>query len=159
MIDFVSIRNAIIGGLHTAMDVPVIDGNSTNKKPEYPYISFVITTPFNREFSNPREQTFSDTTQTRKEEITMTVSFNAHSNSFDEAHTTALDAIRFFEFESNLYASGVVVINTLPAENRDVLLVDQRERRVGFDVLFRVESDLTRELTTIDDVDFDVNIE
>ena len=152
MINFANVRNAIIGGLNTHLNMLVIDGNTVNRKPPYPYMSYVITTAYSKEFENPKSVTFDTDTLTRQEDALMTFSFNAHSLDYDEAHQTILNAIEYFEFQEDLYDSNIVVVNTLPLENRSFLLVDQRERRVGFDVIIRVESSVTKTQDPIDEL-------
>jgi len=156
MINFQAIRNEIIGSLSSFLEIPVIDGNTVNKKPNYPYGSYVVTTLSSKEFENPREIDFTNTVNTRKEDLTMTISFNFYGLSLDDANLKAFKALEYFEFYETLSESDskIVVVNTTDVQNRDVLLVDQRERRAGFDVIFRVESVLTKAITNIDDFEY-----
>lgn len=158
MIDFVSIRNSIITGLNNHLSVPVIDGNTVNKKPNYPYVSFVITTTFSEDFENEKSLTYDGANTTRTEDGQMVISFTTHSNDYDQSRLLGLNALSYFEFYEELNANGIVVVNTTPLTDRDVLLVDTMERRVGFDTMFRVQSTLTRTDVPITDVDVNYNI-
>lgn len=160
MIDFVSIRNAIIGGLSTHLGLDVVEGNSNFAKEDYPYVSFVITSTFSGEFENPKSEIYDDGVTTRKEDGRMVISFNAHSLDYDEAHTVGLDAISYFEFigSEELYESNIVVVDTDELEDRNILIVDEQERRLQFDATFRIESVLEKNVTNIDEANVDINI-
>jgi len=162
MIGFVDIRNAIIGGLnaHLGSDVDVVEGNSVFNKEDYPYVSYVIISTFSGEFENPKSESYDNGTFTRKEDGRMVISFNAHSLDYDEAHVTGLDAISYFEFfgSEELYESNIVVVDTEELTDRAILIVDEQERRLQFDVTFRVESVLEKNITNIDEANIDYNI-
>lgn len=160
MIDFVSVTTAIIDGLSTHLDKDVVEGNSNFNKEDYPYVSFVITSTFSGEFENPKSEIYDNGVFTRKEDARMIISFHAHSLDYDEAHTVGLDAISYFEFfgSDELYESNIVVVDTDELEDRTILIVDEQERRVQFDAIFRIESVLEKNVTNIDEANVDLNI-
>lgn len=161
MIDFTAIRNAIVSGLNDYIsDGIVIEAGTVNKKPSYPYVSFTAISPYNEEFENPKAILFDDSNEKiiRIEDAEIVFSFSIHSNVYDEAHALALEVKRYFEFDNQLSPSGIAIKDTSAIQNRDVLLVEQRERRLGFDVTIRVESVIESNVSVIENVNWDLNI-
>lgn len=159
MIDHITIRNNIINGLHNYLGVLVIQGNSVNEKPDYPYFSYIITTTFNEEFENPKENSFNQLTNTRKEDGTIVFSFKSLSNNLDESINKALLAHKYFKLDGidELYENGITVKEVTSVQNRDIMLIEQYEFTNGFDVIFRIESNLTKNIINIENVNIEIN--
>lgn len=159
MIDFTSIRNIIISGLSDYLDVLVIDSSSVNEKPDYPYFSFTVTTSFSEEFENPKENSFYDDENIYKEDGNITFSFKSLSNNTDESINNAIKAVKYFKLYGvdYLYENNISIKEVTNVENRNALMIEVYEVTNGFDVIFRVESNLIKDIINIEDVNVDIN--
>jgi len=164
VINITKIRNDIVAGLYSYMNIPVIFMQQNKPKPPYPFISYKITTPFTNDSqeilttekvasSNPNFDY--DIQYTRSEQPQMTISITAYSKDIGESENKALEALGWFKFIGRDYleGKGIVVVDTTAVQNRDTLIVDDYERRIGFDVILRVKSILTKTVETIEDTD------
>ncbi|MFT9493417.1 phage neck terminator protein [Anaerosolibacter sp.] len=173
MIDFIDIRNHIVLGLHNFTQRPVILMEQAYPKPkkadkktiDYPFFTYKFTTPYISESHEPSYSTEKvassdenfeyDLKYTRHEMSQISLSITAYSLDSDQSYQNALEAVKWFEFigEDYLMSKGIVVIDTGNLQNRDTLIVDDYERRVGFDVRLRVDSIVTKTLETIETTD------
>lgn len=133
MIDYDGVRSTVIKGLVSYINYPVIRSNQNAKPPDYPYISYTITT---------LEKTTGGTyciaeDGTRYKAVRQIWSITALSDNASESVNIALKAKEYFNLVGNIHLSdnGVIVEETTDVTNRDNLLTTEYEYRNGFDVV------------------------
>lgn len=166
MIDHAPIRNAIVGGLTQHLERPVVMLDQGAPKPAYPFVIYRFTSGLIEEPGLPAETGDAvssedptwrhDYQYTQRSQPTAVLSLIAISRDPDEAYQLALDALAWFRFHGYdaLKAAGVVVVRAASGiQNRDTLIVDDYERRQGFDLVLRMSSELVRRVSTIESVE------
>lgn len=162
MIDFPAIRNVLVKELATFLSSQVVMLDQAHKKPPLPFLGYKVTTPYAPERGGAAETDETvpsanpdfeyDIERTATEQPTMTISFTAYADTEDEAVALALQAqewVRFSGYDT-LSDNNMVVVETTAVQNRDTLLVDDYERRQGFDVILRVTSQSTKRIDTLE---------
>ena len=96
--------------------------------------------------SNEIENKLVDLKETLSSNVEITFSFNAYSLSSLEAKNLGKLAHDYFRFAGYQYLSdnGIIVVDVGNVQNRDLLEVDQYERREGFDVRIRTLDTIER---------------
>jgi hypothetical protein len=159
-----AIRNGIVAGLYNHLQKPVIMAEQAENKPTYPYLSYKFIVPYNPDTGrgievsklipsdNPDFEY--DFEETKIQQPTMTISFTAYSLDSLESQELALKAREWMDHIGyyDLKRLGVVVVSVEAMGNRDTLIVDEYERKVGFDVIIRVVHEVKRRLETIEEV-------
>lgn len=136
MIDVRKTEIIIADGLSKFIDCPVIASNQPVPTPEYPYISYTITTAY---VSNVKGFCI-DSDGTRFKEFNQIWSFTSQSDNDTESLTNALKVKNYFDLAGNTYLSdnGVVAVKTSNITNRDNIISINFEYRNGLDVTFRL---------------------
>lgn len=165
MIDYAQIRDDIISELTTFLGHKVIVMDDNHPKPKYPFMTFNIINPYTPESPHGNETYMAvastdpdweyDIIEIRSEQPTITISMTAYSCELDEAEELALQALSWFKFYGLDYLDDkeIVIIETTQVQERDTLLINDYERRKGFDVKIRVLSELENRISTIETVD------
>jgi hypothetical protein len=165
VIDFKVISETIKDGLYNWLkgkgyECPVIMANQTLPIPNYPYISYTITST-----AVTNGGTFSVTSDyTRFKPMTQIWSFTVQSNDDKATTDIALLAYDWFSLVSNTYLSdnGIVVQRVGNITNRDNLLTIEYEYRQGFDVEFSLLHTISAEdsetAETIETVEFNKEV-
>ena len=166
MINLAEIRTVILTGLRGRLQkqwpaAAVVMAEPGRPEPEKPFVTMNFASPYIPERGLPSETyttAGADIEITQKRHVTTVCSFNIYAQGYDLSREIGLEAQAWFEFfgYEHLNMPGIVVAEVMPLQNRDVYLVDSYDRRVGFDVRFRVGSELVRELTTIATVDLEM---
>ena len=154
------IRNKIVKGLHEHTGVTIVPTDTADRKPDYPYISYKIT-------SSHDANTFSlvdklikaadpkfahDIQVNRLEQPIITISINAYGENDGIAYDLAVKARDWFTFHGELYFIdlNVVVVNATNISDRTQQIVDDYERRHGFDVRIRSARAIAKRVETIE---------
>ena len=156
MIKYADIRTAMVSGLWEHMDIPIILANHNAPKPDYPFGRYTFTTP--QQGFYPRSGFYSVEEEgemldyKRQDEGRMVLSLTFCSDDSTEAHEKALEAAAWFAWKGYFYLKekGIIVVRVEAMTNRDTLIVDDYERRIGFDVQLRVDSSSTKEIESIE---------
>jgi len=163
-----TIRNGIVTGLHQHTGVTVVPNNTTDHRPDYPYITYQI-------IGSHKSNTFSlvdevipstnpdfeyDVKVIRKEQQPFSLSINAYSNTEEEAYSLAEKARDWFTFHGDLYFVGmnIAIIVAGNINDRTQLIVDDYERRYGFDVRIRAARAITKRVETIESHNFNSTV-
>lgn len=145
MIDFKRTEEAVITGLEKATGRPVVAANQTSRPtPEYPYLSFTITSPY---IANKGQYSvLADMTMAK--EARQIWSVTAQSSDWDQAMRLILRARDFLEITGRQYLKDrdVVVEGVGNIVNRDNLLSVMYEHRNGFDVTFLLVDEIKTRL-------------
>ena len=125
--------NDMVKGLYAHIGKPVVRGNQSTPRPPKPYLQYV-----------PLVETLDQGTGNESQEgidyqNNLSVSFSCFGNTPQEAYELAKKALRWFKYYGYDYliSKGIVVVEALSIETRDVLEVDKYDYRQGFDVVFR----------------------
>ncbi len=139
MVDNVKLRETVISGLKKHLRVPVIRSSQNAEPPEYPYLSFTVTTV--ESANNGTWGVYSDGKD--RIPVKQTWSITALSENDLESVTLAEKA-RDFSCHSGvcyLRDRGVIIEKATAITNRDNMITIEYEHRNGFDVVFWVMSE------------------
>lgn len=159
MISHADIRNKLVSGLHKFMDMLVVQQSSIGDQPEYPFITYTVTSPY-LQLGQPERYTqeIDGSIVTRsKEHYEQVYSFTIASKDEDEAMDKCLQAIQYFKFygTQDLADQNIVIVKISSISARDNMITIDYERRYGFDVRIRVAYEETMLTTdTIDNISF-----
>lgn len=135
--------------LEEHMDCPVIFSDQAGPKPSYPYITINETVsyiPARGQSTVQEEHLTEDIKVTASSQPTVSLSITAYSNTIPESIEVAQKAYDWFDFVGyyQLKRDGYVVVEVQSIMNRDSLIVDDYERKRGFDVELRFVHEQTR---------------
>ncbi len=163
MINFSTLRTAIFTGLNSHFDdsdVIVIEANQSQQKPPYPYITIL----FGGVMESGQSHTGSvyiiddgdddiDYLLARNQRLTLSVTSIADNSA--DAQQNAIEAHEWFKWQGvqHLKDNDIVVAGYEAMTNRDSIIVDQWERRIGFDVYLRVLGQSTRKESWIGQIE------
>lgn len=142
MIDYAAVRSAIVRSLAAALGIPVIMGDQTGEMPPYPFVTYKMTSPHLAPAHGVEsvENVDRGIRRTQEKQVEIVFSFTVHSANADEAYQRCYALIEYFDFagRDTLRGAGITVVEVTNAQNRDVFLTVEYERRVGCDMRFRV---------------------
>ncbi|AKG05523.1 hypothetical protein AAV35_012690 [Salimicrobium jeotgali] len=149
------VRNRLVKALYDYLQIPIIPDDEDTGVPPSPYVVYSVTTDNVKNGSDTisyaeASDSFTKTYTNQKE---VSYSFNAHSDSRDEALEMCYRLIEFFERVGveTLSREGIAVIEVMPTQNRSIMLGDYYERRHGFDVRLRYVDRSEHTVETIDE--------
>ena len=148
------LRNMIVQKLHAYLDKPVVMVTSPQNKPTYPFIGYTITSYALDSFGRPIYE-YGDDYKAKLSQETV-FSFTAYSRDDAEAKDLAMDARDFFHHTGRqaLRDENLVVAGMTGLASRDSLIVDDCERRAGFDVTIRTTRELVEDVGLIETWNF-----
>jgi hypothetical protein len=152
------LRNNLVAAIQAHTGSLIIPQDSEGERPEGKHATYKITSTGGP--AAGRETTLyipgpdALVMQSEKEER-LTISFTAYSFDADESFALAEQIREFFAFygEDVLRANNAVVDELTEVDNRDEFLIDEYERKNGFDVIIRILREFQRS------VDFFENVE
>ncbi len=150
MINYENIRNKIVSGLYEYMQTPIVPADQANRKPVYPYVSYKFVSLYIPEpgfkaqdeqlIASPNPDFALDIKQISSDQPNMVLSFTAISKSDIESAGVASEVRDWFSIHGYdfLKEQNIVVVESTTATDRTGLMIDDYERRYGFDVRLRV---------------------
>lgn len=150
--DYATMKNGIVSGLYQRLQVPVVPTDTTQPKPPYPFVSYKFTTLYRPDASvmvrAPVENTPEpelkpdfeyDVEYTLKEQPQMVLSISTYSLDEAAAYNLAIQVQDWFKLHGYRYLkeNNLIVVNTTALQDRSILIVDNFEKRIGFDVTLR----------------------
>ena len=163
----ITIRNTLIKALHEHLQCPIVPTDTAARKPDYPYASYKITSTQNNETFWLEDETVPsinpvfeyDVLTTRFEQPQFTISFNTYSNDEEIAYNLAVKARDWFTFHGDLLFvdMSIVVVHASNISDRTQQIVDDFERRYGFDVRIRSARAISKRVETIEHHSLSVN--
>lgn len=149
--DYAAIRNGLVSGLYQHLQVPVVPTDTNQPKPPYPFVSYKFTTLYRPDAAvmtrSPVPSTDPDFEQdieyTLKEQLQMVLSISTYSEDEVEAYGLALQVQAWFKLQGYRYLkeNNLIVVKTTALQDRTMLIVDNFEKRIGFDVTLRTYSE------------------
>lgn len=136
MIDYEKQRKVVAEGLNAYLKIPVIQSNQNAPLPEYPFISYTITTLMSE--NNGTYSVYDDETEVKG--VTQTWSISALSDKNDESVMYANKAREWLDNIGATYLSdNDVIVQTIGGiTNRDNVITAEYEYKNGFDVVFQL---------------------
>ena len=152
--NYKAIRDGIVEELQKQLQIPVVPTDTTQPKPPYPFVSYKFTTLYRPDASvmvrspvenkpepeSELEPEFEyDIEYTLKEQPQMVLSINTYSLDEAEAYDIAIQVQDWFKLHGYRYLkeNNLVVVDTTSFHDRSILIVDNFEKRIGFDVTLR----------------------
>lgn len=148
MIQYDRIKSVIVDHIQQGTGHPVILQAQTGPQPEYPFATYTVTSPY-LPVSEAEEG------DALVEDVELVYSFTWHSKDATEAQSLAHQTAMLFKLRSyrmRLGFYGLAVVRVEPFQNRDTFLTIENERRVGFDVRFRIRNKDAAPFDTIESV-------
>ena len=157
------IINHIVYELYLYAERFVVPTESNAPKPEYPYLSYKVTTLYNSpnnqgNYSTKLIQSLDDRFEHDIEETlelqpTFTISINAYSKDSAECQGLIKKAYDWFRHAGydELNDVDVVVVDVAAFTDRTLLIVNNYESRIGFDVILRTTDVIKRRINTIEE--------
>jgi hypothetical protein len=148
---------AIIPALTTFCGSPIIMADDMGEKPNGPHATYKITTKFGKGVGRA-EETFEQSADglkiKRVEEYKAIFSFTAYAMDDDESMDLAQQIYDWFAFDGYEFLDqfGIVIADQTDVINRDAFIVENYERRNGFDVIFRIIRKTTHDVDWFDKV-------
>lgn len=134
MIDYAAIKRTIIGHIMTNTGHQVVLQASNDPLPDYPFCTYTLTSPYLPRSSSERGAEYT-------EDVEMVFSLTWHSRSATEAQGLAHQTAMLFKTRAGRQKLGdakITVVRLEGFQNRDTFLTIDNERRVGFDIRFRI---------------------
>jgi hypothetical protein len=145
--DYATIRNGLVSELYQHLQVPVVPTDTTQPKPPYPFVSYKFTTLYRPDapvmIRSPvpsSDPNFKDDVEyTLKEQPQMVLSISTYSDDEAGAYDLAIQVQDWFKLHGYRYLkeNNLIVVNTTALQDRSILLIDNFEKRIGFDVTLR----------------------
>lgn len=148
-------RNIIIPQLSASLGYPVIEADHVAEAPEGPHLTYKVTRSYGQDTGMPStiQEAKEDKLLTHQtENYRATVSFTAYAFDNTEqgiygiAEDLAQQARDWLDFQGYpiLSANEIVIVELTEVQNRDAILVENYERRQGFDAIIRMSRLQTR---------------
>lgn len=170
--DIRELRNQIIHKLYQYMGIPVVPQDQIQPKPAYPYITYKFIVPYShighqgnisyKLIPSNDERFMYDVEESLEIQPQMTLSLNVYCKGEPDSQMVAYEIARkamgWFKHVGyqDLLDLNVVVVNIEAFGDRTVLVVDDYEARVGFDVILRTTDTIKRRFETIETIDIDI---
>lgn len=150
-------RNKVIPAIHALVGVPIVEADQTADAPEGLHASYKVTLPYAKGVGQPDRMYKDDgisldmvNVENYKATVSITTyAFDDPENGiFDLSENLAQDIHDWFRFhgEDILGECGIVIMDATDVSNRDTIIVENYERRHGFDCIMR----MSREIVTKD---------
>ena len=154
MIEYDKMREVIVSGLSTYIGCPVIRQNHDGEQPEYPFVSYTITTLMSQ--NNGAYGVYDDGID--RKPITQIWSISSHSRNNSESVTLICKVREWFDRVGTQYLNdnNVIVQSIGSITNRDNLITIGYEYRNGFDIDFWLFDEVNNPITdenTIETID------
>lgn len=151
----------IVDLLQSHIGRPVILADQAAPKPPYPYVVVKATSTFIPQPGQPsivEEPLQLDIRRLATSQPTMVLSVTVYSGDFQSAETLSQQVHNWFSFSGHqqLKDAGFVVVDITGITNRDSLIVDDYERRRGFDVTLRFTHVQESVVEAIEDVQIEM---
>lgn len=165
------LRKAFVKGLYEDTGLQVVMTDNNHKKPEYPFYSYKFTTlrqnvgeagVLKEDFEKSLDPRFKyDVVETLEFQPNVIMSFNSYSLDYEECEHYILKAYEWFKLRGRRLLSyeNIVVVDVSNITDRTIVLVDNYEYRLGFDVTFRVFHEFSDMFENIDSYKINGKIE
>lgn len=146
-------------GLETFLGIPVIQAEGLGKQPPYPFIAIKFTL-FGQGVGQVSEK-LEGTNKVITQALESVISVTCYAERIEDAHNKTNQARNYFLGQGHYELSdhNITVVDVMPANNRDVFLTTDYERRAGFDVRLRTKLVESFEVGVIEQVTINERME
>ena len=145
------LRETVVKGLKDYLNVPVIRGNQNAEPPDYPYVSYNITT-----LESANNGTWGEyLDDIDRIPINQTWSITVQSDNYSESIALASKAREFLCHTGTCYLNDndVIVKRVGEITNRDNLISIEYEYKNGFDVVFWIMMEVNNPIERIGEIE------
>lgn len=151
-------KNAVIPKIKAFTGFPIIQADQIGNAPEGPHVVYKITTSHGKDRGQAEETGLAlhdKFVLLRTESFRRVISFTAYAMEDDDSLELAQAVHDWFTFAGydELSMLGIVLIEATTVQNRDAFVLEEYERRNGFDVTLRMTRETQRELDYIERID------
>ncbi|MEK4131992.1 hypothetical protein NYE67_20470 [Solibacillus sp. FSL W8-0474] len=152
------LRDAIIPAISAYSGHPVIMADDMGDKPTGPHATYKFITPYAKGVGQPEQEvvevngvTFLRTI----DEYKTTISISSYAMDEDDSLELAQSIYDWFAFDGveKLQQLGIAVVEQTAIANRDAFVIENYERRNGFDVILRIKRLKDLPISTIEHVE------
>lgn len=138
------LRDHLIPVINEHCGAPIIQGDQIGDQPKGKHATYKITTPYGQGVGQAEEIPVvvdGISKMRRIDEYQATISFTAYAMDDDESVELAQSIYDWFKFDGldTLQGLGVAVVEQTNITNRDAFVIEDYERRNGFDVILRIK--------------------
>jgi hypothetical protein len=146
-------NSVIISQLYQDTKIRIIGANQKAPRPQLPFGTFNVTSPYISESNRPNEWMEGDTLNWSKQ-YQQIVSFNFYGTTIEESIGKANEVRHWFLFFGRQFieTQNMAVLEITNIEDRTVFLEDSYDYKVGFDVRIRLSELLTQTVEWIETV-------
>jgi hypothetical protein len=148
------IKSLLIPEIKRFVGVPVVDADQNAPKPDGTHATFKITSSYLKATGKPNEETDQSGLLKSYDEYNFVISFSSYDLDQDISFDLSQKIRDWFTFygQDFLDSNNLVVSDITGIQNRDILLVDDYERRNGFDVTLKTIRTLEKQIDIIETV-------
>jgi hypothetical protein len=151
------LKNLLIPQIAVYCKAPIIGADQTGDKPSGAYATFKITSPYIKGIGQNNESISQSTNGYQLTEVDnykMVISFNAYDLDEDVSLDLAQKLYDWFAFHGAdfLNKNNLVIKEQTGITNRDSIILDNYERRNGFDVTLGTTRELVKNIDIVEDV-------
>lgn len=148
------LRNTLIPKLKAFCNIPIIEADNIGPRPHGSHATFKFTNPYGKDVGRSVE-VYEDGQMIRQDSYKTTISFNAYDLDDDVSRELAQKIYDWFDFfgEVDLMTANIAVVELTNVLNRDAFVVENYERRNGFDAIIRVSRELARAANEIERIE------
>jgi hypothetical protein len=153
-VNIAEVRNALIPKIKAFCGVPIIQADQIGDKPDGAHATYKFTNAYGKDVGRPVEA-YDGNGMVQKETYKVTISLNAFDMDDDISRELAQQIYDWFQFHGvdDLMAANIAVVELTSIANRDAFVVENYERRNGFDVIIRVGRELARVVNDVERVE------
>ncbi|WP_411501375.1 LIC_12616 family protein [Bacillus thuringiensis] len=149
------LRAVLIPAINKHCAAPIIMADQMGERPKVPHATYKLTTPYGKAVGQAEETGVvinGEYKLQRLSDYKTTISFTAYAMDDDDSVALAQEIYDWFSFAGVdvLQSIGVAVADQTDIINRDAFVIEDYERRNGFDVILRVPHQQLKDIEWID---------
>lgn len=149
------LRAVLIPAINKHCAAPIIMADQMGERPKVPHATYKLTTPYGKAVGQAEETGVVIDGKYKLQRLSdykTTISFTAYAMDDDDSVELAQKIYDWFSFAGVdvLQSIGVAVADQTDVINRDAFVIEDYERRNGFDVILRVPRQQLKDIEWID---------
>ncbi|PFB74994.1 hypothetical protein CN286_25855 [Bacillus anthracis] len=149
------LRAVLIPAINKHCAAPIIMADQMGERPKVPHATYKLTTPYGKAVGQAEETGVvinGEYKLQRLSDYKTTISFTAYAMDDDDSVELAQKIYDWFSFAGVdvMQSIGVAVADQTDVINRDAFVIEDYERRNGFDVILRVPHQQLKDIESID---------
>ncbi|MEI5869234.1 hypothetical protein WBS46_16800 [Bacillus albus] len=152
------LRAVLIPAINKHCAAPIIMADQMGERPKVPHATYKLTTPYGKAIGQAEETGVVIDGKYKLQRLSdykTTISFTAYAMDDDDSIALAQKIYDWFSFAGVdvLQSIGVAVADQTDVINRDAFVIEDYERRNGFDVILRVPYQQLIDVESVDNVE------